>query len=1190
MRTFTILSGVALAASLALAGAATTFNGGNLNQAASWSNGLPAPGNDGTIAVSGSNGTTVFNFGSGSVVHQNAGTITSADGFNLTGGTWNLSGGRTVTRYFISNGSGTVINLSGGTVELSDVSGTQYIGVVNNGTMNISGSAVLDGTQASAAVQTTGTLNFASDWIGSWTWGPYAGSAWRDLLTGSSGVRLDGAGITGAVFDASFVVTNGGKTLALNVDPTVARYPLPQSGASEVAVTTNLAWTAPGGYTPSGYDLYFGTDPDVRANPKTGVTSPGFDPPGPLEYDTTYYWVVDSQDGATSHPGGTWTFVTGPDPTALYDPLRDLALHNVVWNSPSANSAGSMPIGNGDIGMNVWAQPDGDLLMLLSKTDAWDDSGRLLKLGRIRLHLDPNPFAAGLPFVQTLNLPNGEILISAGAPGDVVTLRVWADANHPAIHIDAAGANLRNWQADVEIWRTTQRTLSGGEEESAYGYRWGPNPPVVLPDTVVTGLTDRVTWYHRNTRSPFPETLSVQALSQLAATMTDPILNRTFGATLNADGFSNTSPTRLVSDTPRRDARFTIVPLTKITATPGDWLAALEAEAAAVEAIPYAQRYAAHISWWHEFWNRHWLVVTDPGAGVTPGGGAYAVTQGYLLQRFVNACGGRGNMPIKFNGSIFTYTAADYSSSVPYDADYRRWGPCYWWQNTRLPYWTMPVAGDLDLMEPLFRMYLDALPLARERCQTYHGHPGAYFPEVIYFWGTWNNDNYGWNRSGKADGTSDNMAVRWEWQGGIELLWMMLARYAAAPDDAFAINTLVPFAQDIIDLYDYRFPRDPDGQLRITPAQALETYREGSENPMPEVAGLRQVLAALLALPESLTTTAQRSQWQRLLGEMPPLPLRTLNGATALSPAEVIGPKANSESPELYPVFPYAVYHVGKPDLALADWTYQTRVNKTTNGWSQDVIFAAMVGRAAEAKGEVIRRFQTKHSGSRFPTMWGPNYDWLPDQDHGGVTMTALQKMLIQEDGDRILLLPAWPADWNLRFRVHARNRTVVDGRVEGGQLTDLNVSPPGRYADVETFLGTVPPQPTGWDAWRRNTPGAGGNPADNGDGDPFPDLLEYALGGDPADPATPQGLTLTRDDPGGALRLSYTRPTGLGDVIYQIEWSDRLDSADWPPLTALPAVADHGDGTETLSWLLSAPLARDAFYRLRVALSSFEP
>lgn len=30
---------------------------------------------------------------------------------------------------------------------------------------------------------------------------------------------------------------------------------------------------------------------------------------------------------------------------------------HVVWNTPSRDSAGSTPTGNGDIGLNVWTEP-----------------------------------------------------------------------------------------------------------------------------------------------------------------------------------------------------------------------------------------------------------------------------------------------------------------------------------------------------------------------------------------------------------------------------------------------------------------------------------------------------------------------------------------------------------------------------------------------------------------------------------------------------------------------------------------------------------------------------------------------------------------------------------------------------------------------------------------------------------------
>ena len=43
--------------------------------------------------------------------------------------------------------------------------------------------------------------------------------------------------------------------------------------------------------------------------------------------------------------------------------------------------------------MNLWVEEaTGDVLFLMSRTDTWDEVGRLLKIGRIRISFDPNPF------------------------------------------------------------------------------------------------------------------------------------------------------------------------------------------------------------------------------------------------------------------------------------------------------------------------------------------------------------------------------------------------------------------------------------------------------------------------------------------------------------------------------------------------------------------------------------------------------------------------------------------------------------------------------------------------------------------------------------------------------------------------------------------------------------------------------
>lgn len=50
-----------------------------------------------------------------------------------------------------------------------------------------------------------------------------------------------------------------------------------------------------------------------------------------------------------------------------------------------------------------------------------------------------------------------------------------------------------------------------------------------------------------------------------------------------------------------------------------------------------------------------------------------------------------------------------------YNADYRRWGGPYWFQNTRLIYWPMLASGDYEFMKPLFKMYMDVLTLAKKK-------------------------------------------------------------------------------------------------------------------------------------------------------------------------------------------------------------------------------------------------------------------------------------------------------------------------------------------------------------------------------------------------------------------------------------------------------------------------------------------
>lgn len=63
--------------------------------------------------------------------------------------------------------------------------------------------------------------------------------------------------------------------------------------------------------------------------------------------------------------------------------------------------------------------------------------------------------------------------------------------------------------------------------------------------------------------------------------------------------------------------------------------------------------------------------------------------------------------------------------------------------------------------------------------------------------------------------------------------------------------------------------------------------------------------------------------------------------------------------------------------------------------------------------------------------------------------MIALQEMLLQTPGDRILLLPAWPKDWNVDFKLHAPAQTVVLCHFEDGEVLTTCVVPSGRAGHI---------------------------------------------------------------------------------------------------------------------------------------------
>ena len=430
-----------------------------------------------------------------------------------------------------------------------------------------------------------------------------------------------------------------------------------------------------------------------------------------------------------------------------------------------------------------------------------------------------------------------------------------------------------------------------------------------------------------------------------------------------------------------------------------------------------------------------------------------AITLRYAAQRYLNGCTGRGRLPIRFNGSLFTMSHKG-------DPDYRQWGHGYWWQNTRLPYYTMFASGDLDMLQPLFNMYCGLIDFNVKRTRKYLGHGGAYFPECMQPWGDHFLSVYSANRflqyeKGAWKDRKDKLQLsgwhKYEWVGQLELSLMLLRYYAFTQDDAWFKAKALPSVREYVRYFDEHYKLDANGRYLMHPAQATEMWWNCT-NPMPEIAGLTCVTEMLLALPKGVLSEDDRALFAKIRARIPELPTRKLGGKVAFAPADKFASRHNLETPELYCVFPFRLCSFEKPNVEIGRHSYREgRMYKLYHGWAQDEVNAAYLGMTEEARKHIADRALT-HSKKiyRWPAYWGPNFNWCPDQDEGGIFLITIQSMLMQYEGDKIFLLPAWPKDWNCDFKLHAPKNTVIEGHVENGELKDLVVTPASRRKDVQ--------------------------------------------------------------------------------------------------------------------------------------------
>jgi len=754
----------------------------------------------------------------------------------------------------------------------------------------------------------------------------------------------------------------------------------------------------------------------------------------------------------------------------VYAQQAELKKYDLTWNTQSKNSGESMPCGGGDIGLNVWVE-HGDIYFYIAKSGNFDENNTFLKSGRVKISLTPNPFE-GAKFTQQLVLQDGSVVITGTKDNQNTIVKIWVDVFRPVVHVEVNGNTALETEADYESWRYRDRAANG-KENNQDSYKWSKDGVVKTLKDNINFKGKSVLFYHQNAdTSVFDATVNEEGLASIKNQLFNPLKHLIFGGMMKGDGMepagtytgkyadTDFESWRLKSAGNKNSRHITIYLETGYENTAADWEQKLNSVVNNAD-LHQQSALSATQAWWTTFWNRSFIFINpDKSDSNSP---EWQVGCNYQLFRYMLGCNAYGSYPTKFNGGLFTYDPAFTDTSYRYTPDFRNWGGGLMTaQNQRLVYYPMLKSGDFDLMKSQFDFYLRSLKNAELRTRFYWGHDGASFTEQVENFGLPNRGEYGLKRPANYDkGMEYNAWLEYLWDTELEFCQMMLENQRYADKN---IKAYIPFVESCLVFFNEHYQYlaknrgnkalDGEGHLVLYPGSGGETYKM-AYNASSTIAGLQTVIKELLALSDDYVTPEKRTYFETMLKRIPSIPFREFSGHKTIAPAQVWQRINNIESTQLYPVFPWGIYGVGKPniDVAINTWKYDTLALKFRSGigWKQDNIWAARLGLTDDAAKLAI--FKLKDSGRRFPAFWGPGFDWTPDHNWGGSGMIGLQEMLLQEDGKKIFIFPAWPKDWDVHFKLHAPYNTTVEATLKNGKVESLIVLPKEREKDVVNML-----------------------------------------------------------------------------------------------------------------------------------------
>jgi hypothetical protein len=662
-----------------------------------------------------------------------------------------------------------------------------------------------------------------------------------------------------------------------------------------------------------------------------------------------------------------------------------LGRSDIVLGEPNTRPGEAMPMGNGRLGIAVWAAEG--FTAQLNRADTLphrDSPGQLVLPGLAAL-------TSAKDFSGRLDLYNGSFVEHGGG----ISLTAYVQVSTDTLVVDVTGA-------DPNVTQTATLRL------------WEPRKPNATAANRV-GMLEQ-TWVDHYGPGATGETFG--ALAAITAT----------GRDVSVAVSSPRSVT--VTFKPAADGHFRVMVASPQYNGSKEQLAGIES--ALANADPQE-----HIAWWHAFWHRAGLIK------LTSADGSAEYLENLRNLYLYTAAAESGS---RFPGS--QAGIADLFSAVQ-DLHHWDPAAFWHWNlrmqvaanidagvsELNAPYFRL-YRENLANIKDWTRTHMA-------------GRPGICVPETMRFNGPGVEFEGEWDPSKPAvigldcDANSRPYYNARTLSTGAEVSLWIWRQYLATGDRAFLASNYPVMAASAQFLLAYE-TRGSDGKMHTHPSNAHEQEWD-TIDPTTDLSARTALFPAVVQAANLLHTDSRLvQQLEAELKQIPALPQVEKAGAGGkqMVITESYDPDAvahNEENIGLEPVWPYSLIGDNSPMLALAKSTYATRPYPVHQDWSFDPVQAARLGLGDEVQSTLIaltERYQKYING--FANWGGPEGEFYVEQE--GVVALALAEALVQDYDGLIRIAPATPSQWDFEGSVWVRDRTRVDVQVRAGIPTTVAI------------------------------------------------------------------------------------------------------------------------------------------------------